>query len=83
MTARAKDIRAYVVRDWDLLARTATVRHPEDSLAVADTLREQARAQVFAWPAPEERRADFESHVRVAALLERAARVRSRSVRTR
>ena len=71
---RAEDVRAYVARDWEALERTATVRDAAASIAVADALRAQARAQVSGWPHAEDRRADLESHVRVAALLSRAHR---------
>jgi len=72
---RVEDVRAYVERSWDALERTATVRDPAASIAVGDALREQAAAQVPGWPHAEDRRADLESHVRVAALFSRAHRV--------
>jgi len=46
-----------VRRDWQALERTASVRDPATSLAVADALREHALAQARGWPDPEERRA--------------------------
>ena len=76
------DLRAYARRDWAAPERLA--RRERASLPVAERVRiaialyEAARATNPSWPDAETRRADFETHVRVKALLARACDVGGR-----
>ena len=81
VVARADELRAYVRRDWRLLAEVKhefwTNRrrrmHPVEALRIADDLRAQARAVHPDWPTPADRAADLASHVRLTEILRRAA----------
>ena len=70
------ELRAYARRDWTIPERLA--RRDRAMLPVAERVRiaialyEAARATTPSWPDAETRRADFESHIRVKALLDRA-----------
>jgi hypothetical protein len=75
-----RGIREYVGRDW-AAARDAKDRYWRDRIAqlgvveglrAADELRRLAQRLRPGWPGPEDRRRDFEHHVRLAALLRRA-----------
>ena len=73
------EIRAYAGRDWSLVEQSKR-RHwaerkkslsPAEALAVAEALRQHARAIRPGWPSPAERAADLEVHARVSACLRR------------
>ena len=76
------DLRAYAQRDWaapERLARCARARQPvQEKVRIAIELYEAARAMQPGWPDDDARRADFENHLRVKALLARAAHVGAR-----
>jgi hypothetical protein len=80
------EIREYQGRDWRLIERAksdywvyqkATLT-PTAILELAGELLEYARTLKPDWPNPSERGADLASHVRVAAMLHRAAENRAR-----
>nr|MBA2319878.1 hypothetical protein [Deltaproteobacteria bacterium] len=76
------DLRAYAARDWgapERLARAHRARQPvEQKVAIAVALYEAARATLPGWPDEATRRADLAAHVRLRALLDRAAHVGAR-----
>ena len=76
------ELRAYARRDWDAperLSRRRRVNLPvADKVRLAIDLSEAARATRPDWPNDATRRADLESHLRVRALLDRAAHVGAR-----
>ena len=69
-------------RDWDLLARLKSehwqaIRRDQGwlgSMLIAEGLRHEMKLLRPEWPSDVERREDLASHVRVAELLQRAAR---------
>ena len=84
MSARLdpEDLRSYAVRDWgapERLARVHRVSLPiEQKVRLSIDLYEAARNTRAGWPSEAVRRADFATHRRVRALLDRAAHVGSR-----
>jgi len=76
------DLREYARRDWgapERLARKHRASLPtERKVQLAIELYETARATRPDWPDDATRRADFEAHLRVRALLDRAAYVGTR-----
>ena len=79
-----RGIREFVSRDWRAV-RAAKDRYwrdrvaslgPLEGLRAADELRRHAQLQDPGWPNPADRRADLESHLRLAALLHRAGSAR-------
>jgi hypothetical protein len=76
------DLRAYARRDWSLperLARRERAARPiAEKVRLAIALYEAARATVPGWPSEATRRADFDAHLRLKRLLERAAHVGAR-----
>jgi len=75
-------LRAYASRDWgapERLAREQRAKMPiRDKVRVAIGLYEAAKATRPDWPDEGTRRADLESHLRLRALLDRAAHVGAR-----
>lgn len=76
----AQDIRAYMARDWDAVrdakdaywAERVGRLGPAEGLRIAEELRRQALLLNPEWPSEDDRREDFQVHVRVRALLDRA-----------
>jgi hypothetical protein len=77
-----EDLRRYAQRDWsapERLARRERARQPTArKVELAIALYEAARATNPGWPDEATRRADFEAHVRLKALLDEAADVGAR-----
>jgi len=73
------ELREYAGRDWDAPQRLARRVRAKQSLArkirLAVELYEAARAVRPDWPDEDTRRADLQSHLRVRALLDKAAHV--------
>jgi hypothetical protein len=76
---RPEDLRRYAARDWqasERLARRVRARLPlAEKVRIAIELYEAARRMRQDSPDEATRRADFAAHVRLKALLERAADV--------
>jgi hypothetical protein len=76
------ELREYAARDWgapERLARRHRARQPiRAKVALAIELFEAARATKPGWPDAATRRADFDAHVRLRAMLDAAADVGSR-----
>lgn len=79
-----RGIRQFLSRDW-AAARASKETYwseriarlgPAEGLRIADELRRQMLQQDPAWPNAESRDADLMSHVRLTALLRRAAPTR-------
>jgi len=81
-----RGIREYVSRDWDRVRRAKDEYWgeriqrlgPMEAFRIAEELRRQALALNPGWPSPEDRRLDFEAHLRLAELLQRASSTRRR-----
>ncbi len=75
-------LRAFVDRDWSIVARAtreARAAMPvEEKVRIAIELFEAAQRAVPGWPDDATRRADLAHHLRVRALLDRAAHVGAR-----
>lgn len=75
-------LRAYVDRDWgavDRATRAARAALPvHEKVRIAVELYEAARRSVPGWPDEATRRADLAHHLRVRAMLDRAAHVGAR-----
>lgn len=79
----AKDVRAYVERDWASVegrkqehwARELTARGPEATIAASVALFEHMRLVRPEWPTPDDRRADLEHHIALKRAIDRAAGV--------
>lgn len=75
-------LRDYAGREWgrpERLARAHRAGQPlAQKVALAIALYEAARASCPGWPDEATRRADFEAHLRLRALLDRAAHVGAR-----
>jgi hypothetical protein len=79
-----RGIRQFVSRDWAAVRASKeaywgeriTRLGPAEGFRIADELRRQMLQQDPAWPNAESRDADLMSHVRLAALLRRAAPAR-------
>lgn len=75
-------LRDYAARDWGRPERLARVHRAAQpvalKVALAIALYEAARATCPGWPDDATRRADLASHLRVRALLDRAAHVGAR-----
>ena len=73
------ELRSYAARDWsapERLARRERALLPvAEKVRIAIELYEAARATRPDWPDEATRRADFEAHLRLRALLDRAAHV--------
>lgn len=73
------ELRRYAARDWqapERLSRAARARAPvAEKVRIAQALYEAARATRPGWPTDADRRADLEHHLRLKALMERAAHV--------
>lgn len=83
--SREDDLRAYVRRDWAVLAEAKRAHWlaqralgPAHAARVVDDLRNQVRAVRPDWPSDEERAADLASHIRVAEILRRGSPPRQR-----
>lgn len=82
----AEEIQEFQARDWRLIERSKSdhwVRQkaempPAAVLELASGLFDYARSLRPEWPNAAEREADLASHVRVAAMLRRAGKNRSR-----
>ena len=78
----ATELRSYASRDWgapERLARKHRANLPvEQKVRLAVGLYEAARTTRPGWPSEAVRRADLATHLRVRALLSRAAHVGSR-----
>ena len=76
------ELRSYAGRDWDAPARLARKHRAalpvEQKVRLAIDLYEAARAARPEWPGEAVRRADLATHLRVRALLDRAAHVGGR-----
>ena len=76
------DLREYARRDWGAPARLARRQRAtlpiEQKVRLAIELYEAARATRADWPDHATRRADLATHLRVRALLDRAAHVGAR-----
>ena len=76
------DLRRYADRDWgapERLARVARAKLPvHEKVRIAIELYEAARKTRPDWPDEAARRADFEAHLRLKALMQRAPNVRCR-----
>jgi len=77
-----EELREYARRDWGApgrLARAQRARQPvARKIKVSVELYESARAARSDWPDEATRRADYASHLRVRALLDKAAHVGTR-----
>ena len=73
------ELRSYAGRDWgapERLARRHRAKLPvEQKVRLAIDLYEAARAARPEWPSEAVRRADLATHLRVRAMLDRAAHV--------
>lgn len=75
-----RGIREFVARDWAAVRESKDLYWgeriarlgPAEAFRIAEELRRQALAQHPDWPTPEQRRQDFEAHLRLSALLHRA-----------
>lgn len=82
----ADDIRAFARRDWSAVAESKAgfwaerkrAMTPDEALAVAEGLRQHARALRPDWPDIRERDADLALHTRVAEALRAVSTFRSR-----
>ena len=78
------ELRAYARRDWGAPERLSRRRNANlpvaDKVRLAIALSEAARATRPDWPDDAARRADLETHLRVRALLDRAAHVGARCI---
>jgi hypothetical protein len=80
------DIRAFVDRDWALIAQAKEDQWleqkrsltPSAAIALAAGLYQYAKALKPDWPDPAEREADLASHIRMAELLRRVDEQRTR-----
>jgi hypothetical protein len=85
-TVNAADIHAFANRDWALVERAKTeqwIRQkatmtPAEILRLQSELIERARLLRPDWPSAEDRQADFEAHVRLSEILQRASQNWSR-----
>jgi hypothetical protein len=76
----ARDIRAYVGRDWAAIREAKDAYWAErierlgavEGFRIAEELRLQARLLNPAWPSEDDRREDFLAHTRLRSLLDRA-----------
>ena len=79
---KAAELREYAGRDWGAPARLARRQRAtlpvEQKIRLAIELYEATRATRPDWPDDATRRADLASHLRVRALLDRAAHVGAR-----
>lgn len=81
MSFDREHVRAYLERPWGLLERTRDetwgdeirARGPERAVALSWALREHLQAMNPEWPTDEDRRQDYEDHVRLRRLLDRAS----------
>ncbi|MCK6505073.1 hypothetical protein L6R53_17020 [Myxococcota bacterium] len=73
------DLRRYAQRDWEAPARLARAERAaqpvEDKVRIAIALYEAAKRTRPEWPTDADRREDLEHHLRLCALLARAAHV--------
>jgi hypothetical protein len=73
------DLRRYAQRDWlapERLARKERARAPmAERIRIGIALYEAAKATKPGWPDDATRRADFEAHLRLKALLDEASDV--------
>jgi hypothetical protein len=78
----ASELRAYAARDWAAPERLARAERAaqsvEQKVRIAIELYEAACATRPDWPDEATRRADFADHLRLKALLDRAAHVGAR-----
>jgi hypothetical protein len=74
---KPEDIQAYMDRDWARVRKLkerywveqkATMT-PDEALAIADSLRRQAKALRPDWPSERERAEDLATHIRVSEAL--------------
>jgi len=76
------ELRSYACRDWgapERLARQHRAQQPvERKVQLAIELYLAAKATLPGWPDEATRRADFEAHLRLRALLDKAADVGTR-----
>jgi len=82
MALDPEDLRSYASRDWsapERLARRARAQQPvSEKVRIAIELYEAARRTRPDWPTDEQRKADLAMHLRLRALLDRAAHVGAR-----
>jgi hypothetical protein len=75
---RRDDVIAFANRDWEAIAASKRRRWseqkltPAEALRVGDELRHHASVLRADWPTEEDRRDDFDVHVRVSESLRRA-----------
>ncbi|MDX9722287.1 MAG: hypothetical protein RBU37_16205 [Myxococcota bacterium] len=72
---RSDEVEAFLRRGWGR-GKQLTARQrlsPEQALALADSLWQQARAQHPAWPSLSERKRDLEAHVQLVQRFQRLA----------
>jgi len=73
------ELRAYAARDWAAPERLARAERAaqsvEEKVRIGIELYNSARATRPGWPDEATRRADFEDHLRLKALLDQAAHV--------
>ncbi len=78
----SRNIRAYLARDWAAIrdakdaywAERIERLGPAEGLRIAEELRREAGLLNPAWPSEDDRREDYEAHVRWRSLLDRARR---------
>ena len=76
---RREDILAYVNRDWAAIeerkrqwqAELSRRLTPAEALAIGDRLRDYAYSLHPEWPTEQQRREDFEMHVRMSEMFRR------------
>lgn len=77
-----EELRSYARRDWsapERLARRQRARQPiERKVQISIALYEAAKATRPEWPDEQTRKADLSAHLRVKALLDKAAHVGAR-----
>jgi len=82
MHLNPEDLRSYAKRDWsapERLARRARARQPvRTKIRIAVELYEAARRTRPEWPTDQQRKKDLQMHLRLRALLDRAADVGAR-----
>lgn len=85
-SVKAADVQNYLARDWELLERVKTDQWIEQKAALtpsavfelAAELLEYVRALRPDWPDAADREADLDSHIHLAAMLQRTSENRAR-----
>jgi hypothetical protein len=81
-----RGIREFAGRDWESARRSKEAYWgeriarlgPAEAFRIAEELRQEVLLLHPAWPSAAQRHADVQSHIRVAALLQRAGAARRR-----